>query len=33
MGEQLGQKLLKEKVVTEKELEKAILRQRLQGGG
>jgi energy-coupling factor transporter ATP-binding protein EcfA2 len=32
MGEQLGQKLLKEKVVTEEELEKAILRQRLQGG-
>jgi predicted ATPase with chaperone activity len=32
VAEQLGQKLLKEKVVTEKELEKAILRQRLQGG-
>ncbi len=30
--EQLGQKLLKEKVVTEEQLEKAIERQRLQGG-
>jgi hypothetical protein len=30
--EQLGQKLLKEKVVTEEQLEKAVERQRLQGG-
>lgn len=32
VGEQLGQKLLKEKVVTEEQLEKAIERQRLHGG-
>lgn len=32
MIEQLGQKLLKEKVVTEEQLEKAVERQRLQGG-
>jgi predicted ATPase with chaperone activity len=32
VGEQLGQKLLKEKVVTEEQLERAIERQRLQGG-
>ncbi len=31
-GKQLGQKLLKEKVVTEEQLEKAIERQRLYGG-
>ena len=32
MAETLGQKLLREKVVTEEQLEKAIARQRLQGG-
>ena len=32
MSEQIGQKLLKEKVITEEQLEKAIERQRLHGG-
>jgi predicted ATPase with chaperone activity len=32
MTETLGQKLLREKVVTEEQLEKAVARQRLQGG-
>jgi hypothetical protein len=32
VAEQIGQRLIKEEVITEEQLEKAIARQRLRGG-